>query len=146
MNSNSNEKILETYLFIAFAAALISTLGSLYFSEIQKFVPCELCWYQRIFMYPLVIILGIAIFKKNYSIALYTFILSLIGGSISIYHYLVQKIPAVGENSLACGVVPCSGQYINWFGFVTIPFLALIGFTIIAITSFITLKKLKEGK
>ncbi|MCS0543365.1 disulfide bond formation protein B, partial [Aeromonas veronii] len=70
MNSKSNEKVLETYLFIAFAAALISTLGSLYFSEIQKFVPCELCWYQRIFMYPLAIILGIAIFKKNYNISL----------------------------------------------------------------------------
>ncbi|MFT4416864.1 disulfide oxidoreductase [Fredinandcohnia humi] len=143
---SKNEKALETYLFIAFAAALISTLGSLYFSEIQKYIPCELCWYQRIFMYPLVIILGIAIFKKNYSIALYTFILSLIGGSISIYHYLIQKVPVFGENSLSCGIVPCTSQYINWFGFITIPFLALIGFTIIAITSFLTLKKTKEGK
>ncbi|WP_449539221.1 disulfide oxidoreductase [Ferdinandcohnia sp. Marseille-Q9671] len=146
MDTKKNEKVLETYLFIAFAAALISTLGSLYFSEIQKYIPCELCWYQRIFMYPLVIILGIAIYKKNYTIALYTFILSTVGGMISIYHYLVQKVPTIGENSLACGVVPCTGQYINWLGFVTIPFLALIGFTIIAITSFMTLRKLKEGK
>ncbi|MFS0862414.1 disulfide oxidoreductase [Fredinandcohnia sp. 179-A 10B2 NHS] len=146
MDSKTNEKALESYLFIAFAAALISTLGSLYFSEIKKYIPCELCWYQRIFMYPLVIILLIGIIKKNYTIALYTFVLSLIGGSISVYHYLIQKVSFLGEHSMSCGVVPCTSQYINWFGFVTIPFLALTGFTIIAITSFLTLKKMKEGK
>ncbi|MCH1627636.1 disulfide oxidoreductase [Fredinandcohnia quinoae] len=140
-----NEKTHEAFLFISFAAALIATLGSLYFSEVLKYVPCELCWYQRIFMYPQVIILGIAIFKKNYSITLYTFILSTIGGFISIYHYLVQKVPAIGDNSISCGLVPCNGQYINWFGFITIPFLALTAFIIIAVTSFIAMKKMKEG-
>lgn len=145
MKNNHNNSKVETYLFISFAAALIATLGSLYFSEILKYVPCELCWYQRIFMYPMVILLGIATIKKNFNIALYTLVLSIIGGLISTYHYLVQKVSFIGENSLSCGVVPCTGQYINWFGFVTIPFLALIAFIIIAVSSFLILKTLKEG-
>lgn len=140
------EKNQETFLFIAFAASLIATLGSLYFSEIQKFVPCDLCWFQRIFMYPLVILLGIAAFKKDYHISRYSFVLSTLGAAISTYHYLIQKVPAFGENSLACGIVPCTTQYINWFGFVTIPFLALTTFVIISIMSFLLMKSVKEGK
>ncbi len=140
------EKKLETYQFIAFAAALISTLGSLYFSEVLKYVPCELCWYQRIFMYPQVIIIAIAAAKKDYSNSLYTFVLSVIGGLIAFYHYLVQKVTFIGENSISCGIVPCNSAYINWLGFITIPFLALIGFTIIGVCSFLMMKQLKEGK
>ncbi|MCA1030766.1 disulfide bond formation protein B [Bacillus timonensis] len=142
---HNNQKV-ESYLFIGWAAALVATLGSLFFSEVLKFIPCELCWYQRIFMYPLVIILGIAIVKKHYHIAFYTIILSAIGGSISLYHYLVQKVRFVGENSFSCGIIPCTGEYINWLGFITIPFLALVGFIIIFITSLLTLLSLKEGK
>jgi disulfide bond formation protein DsbB len=145
MSSNNVEKKVELYLFIAFAAALIATLGSLYFSEILKFVPCDLCWYQRIFMYPQVIILGIAVAKKNYEIAIYSSILSLIGICISSYHYLIQKVSFIGESSNSCGLVPCNSQYINWFGFVTIPFLALTAFIIITICSFLIIKHMKEG-
>lgn len=143
MCMNPSEKQIELYLFIAFAFSLIATLGSLYFSEVLLFVPCELCWFQRIFMYPLVIILGIAALKRNYKIALYTFVLSAIGGLISIYHYLIQKVPAIGETSSSCGIIPCTTQYINWLGFITIPFLALIGFSTIAIMSFLIIQKSK---
>ncbi|MFC0272176.1 disulfide oxidoreductase [Metabacillus herbersteinensis] len=143
---DSTKKKLENYLFIAWAASLISTLGSLYFSEIMKYIPCQLCWYQRIFMYPLVILLGIAIIKKDYSIALYSLILSAIGGSISIYHYAIQKVPFLSENSISCGAVPCTGEYINYLGFITIPLLALTGFTIIFIMSLLIFKKGKEGR
>ncbi|WP_175638197.1 disulfide oxidoreductase [Metabacillus schmidteae] len=139
--SSSNEKKMENLLSIGWAAAFISTLGSLYFSEILQYAPCELCWYQRIFMYPLVIILGIGVFKKDYKIAIYSLVLSAIGGCISIYHYGVQKIDFLGENSVSCGIVPCTGEYINWLGFITIPFLALFGFTIVFITSFLILRK-----
>ncbi|MDR0136164.1 disulfide oxidoreductase [Metabacillus idriensis] len=143
--SEKLKKYIENQLFIAWAASFISMLGSLYFSEIMKFIPCELCWYQRILMYPLVVILGIAIYKKDYQIAFYSMILSAIGGTISIYHYAVQKIDFVGENSASCGIVPCTGEYINWLGFITIPFLALIGFTVIFAASLNIYRKMKVG-
>lgn len=133
--SGTNEKRVENLLSIGWIASFIATLGSLYFSEIVQYTPCDLCWYQRIFMYPLVIILGIGVFKKDASSSLYSLILSAIGGCISIYHYSIQKIDFLGENSVSCGIVPCTGEYINWLGFITIPFLALVAFTIIFITS-----------
>ncbi|MGG3800491.1 disulfide oxidoreductase [Metabacillus fastidiosus] len=138
-------KKIENLLFIAWTASFIATLGSLFFSEILKYIPCELCWYQRIFMYPLVIILGLAIFKKDYKIASYSAVLSAVGGLISLYHYGIQKIPFLTQSAISCGAVSCTGQYINWLGFITIPFLALTAFSIIFIISFITLKLLKEG-
>ncbi len=138
--NESENKRKENLLFLSFAASLIATLGSLYFSEIQKYIPCELCWYQRIFMYPLVFLLGMALVKKDYAVARYSFVLSTIGGLISLYHYLVQKVSFIGENSISCGIVPCTGQYINWLGFITIPFLALIAFIIISISSFMIMK------
>jgi disulfide bond formation protein DsbB len=133
--SGTNEKRVENLLSIGWIASFIATLGSLYFSEILQYTPCDLCWYQRIFMYPLVIILGIGVLKKDASSSLYSLILSAIGGCISIYHYSIQKIDFLGENSVSCGIVPCTGEYINWLGFITIPFLALVAFTIIFITS-----------
>ncbi|WP_299092765.1 disulfide oxidoreductase [uncultured Metabacillus sp.] len=139
--SSTKEKQIENLLSIGWIASFIATLGSLYFSEILQYTPCDLCWYQRIFMYPLVIILGVGVFKKDASIALYSLILSAIGGCISIYHYSIQKIDFLGEKSISCGIVPCTGEYINWLGFITIPFLALVGFIIIFSTSLLILKK-----
>ncbi|KAF6544496.1 disulfide bond formation protein B, partial [Bacillus sp. EKM202B] len=73
----------ENILFISWATSFIATSSSLYLSEIMKYEPCTLCWYQRIFMYPLVIILGIAIINKDYKVSTYSLILSIIGISIS---------------------------------------------------------------
>jgi disulfide bond formation protein DsbB len=133
----------ETLLFTAWATSVIATLGSLYFSEIKHFEPCELCWYQRILMYPMVIILGISIIKKDYKIPLYTMVLSLIGACISLYHYSIQKLSFLADHAVSCGRVPCTGQYINWFGFVTIPLLALIAFIIIFTCSLLIWKQTK---
>lgn len=134
----------ETLFFSAWAVSVIATFGSLYFSEIMKFIPCELCWYQRIFMYPLVVLMGMAVVRKDYSLSVYVLPLSIIGGCISLYHYLIQKVDFLGENSVSCGQVPCTGEYINWFGFITIPFLALTAFTIITVLHIIILKSRKE--
>ncbi|MET3696434.1 thiol:disulfide interchange protein DsbB [Bacillus oleivorans] len=131
----------ETYLFIAWAASVVAMFGSLYFSEVRMYEPCVLCWYQRILMYPQAIILGIAVVKKDFSISLYTLILSSIGALISLYHYSIQKVSFLAENSISCGRVSCTGEYINWFGFVTIPFLALIAFIIIINFSLLIWKK-----
>ena len=130
----------ENALFLAFAAGLIATLGSLYFSEIKGYEPCSLCWYQRILMYPFTIILAIAIIKKDNEIALYTSVLSLIGACISTYHVLIQKVPFFTDKAASCGRIPCTGDYINWFGFITIPMLALIAFIIIFVCSIYVLK------
>ncbi|MBO8164382.1 MAG: disulfide bond formation protein B [Brevibacillus sp.] len=129
----NREKRLEQTLFASWAIAVVATLGSLYFSEVLMFVPCELCWYQRILMYPLTIHLGIAVVRRDYNQSLYAGVMAVIGAGISTYHYLIQKISTLHELGAACGVIPCTTQYINWFGFVTIPFLALAAFVSIAL-------------
>jgi disulfide bond formation protein DsbB len=134
----------DSLLFLAWAASLTATLGSLFFSEVMKYEPCELCWYQRILMYPLVILLGIAYARKDFKISFYSLIFSGIGLAVSLYHYSLQKISILSESAPSCGRVPCTGEYINWMGFITIPFLAFAGFAIIFIVSLLTLKELKE--
>lgn len=139
-------KKLENSILFIFTVSLVATLGSLYFSEIKQYEPCKLCWFQRIFMYPMVIISLIAYIQKNARIALTTLVLSCIGGLISLYHYGIQKLDFLSESAPTCGRVPCTGQYINWGGFITIPFLALTAFILIAATSIYMLKVLKEEK
>ncbi|MBM7839848.1 disulfide bond formation protein DsbB [Alkalihalobacillus xiaoxiensis] len=125
--------IQDYLLYLAWVVALVATLGSLYFSEIKGFVPCEFCWYQRILMYPLSLILGIAAYSGERKIKKYVLPLSITGMIVSTYHYMMQKIPGFAPLSPCTDGVPCNAQYINWFGFVTIPFLALIAFTAITV-------------
>ncbi len=131
-NNSANSKPQGFLLYGAWVVSLVATFGSLYFSEIKGFIPCELCWYQRIFMYPLVLLLGIGTFQNDSSVKKFVLPLALVGGSISLMHYLEQKIPGFGGFKPCVSGVPCSAQYINWFGFITIPFLALVAFVIIA--------------
>ncbi|OMP67160.1 disulfide bond formation protein B [Domibacillus epiphyticus] len=130
----------DNLLFTAWAASFTAMLGSLYFSEVVGYEPCELCWYQRILMYPIVLVLGIAVVRKDVKAAMYSLALSGIGGLISLYHYGIQKVDVLTDAAPACGRVPCTGMYINWLGFITIPFLALTAFTIIFIASLLILK------
>ncbi len=132
----AEKRSVEHVFFIAWVLSLTATAGSLFFSEIMKFIPCELCWFQRIFMYPLVVVLGMAVVKKDYRQSLYGFVLAVIGGCISLYHYMVQKVPALHDLGNACGIIPCNTDYLNWFGFITIPFLALVAFILIAASLF----------
>ncbi|WP_088051958.1 disulfide oxidoreductase [Virgibacillus dakarensis] len=118
-------------LYVAWLVTVVATLGSLYFSEIRGFIPCELCWYQRILMYPLTLILGIATFQNDLAVKKYVLPIAIIGWSISLFHYLEQKVPGFAEIRPCANGVPCSAEYINWLGFVTIPFLALVAFTLI---------------
>ncbi|SEQ94900.1 disulfide oxidoreductase [Piscibacillus halophilus] len=138
------KKINENLMIFAWIVALVATLGSLYFSEVRMYEPCKLCWVQRIFMYPMVIILFIGIAIKDTKAVYYTTVLSLIGFIISTYHYSIQKVDALQQSAPSCGQVTCTGAYIDWLGFVTIPFLAGIAFLIIFITSIIVWKKMKE--
>lgn len=132
-------------LYTAWLVSVIATLGSLYFSEIKGFIPCELCWFQRIFMYPLAFILGIAAFDNDKKLKKYVLFLSVIGGFISLYHYLVQKVPGFASIKPCVQGVPCNVQYINWFGFVTIPFLALTAFIIISVLMIVMYKPWRKS-
>lgn len=140
-----NKKLENSMLFI-WTVSLVATLGSLYFSEIRDYVPCTLCWYQRIFMYPILLITTVAYIQKNVKIAVTTAVFSVIGGCLSLYHYGIQKIDFLQDSAPACGQVACTGQYINWLGFITIPFLALTAFVLIAAASFYMIRQLKEEK
>lgn len=121
-------------LYFAWLVAVIATLGSLFFSEIKGFIPCELCWYQRILMYPLVLILGIGTFQNDWSVRKFVLPLAVIGWCISFYHYLLQKVPGLTPIKPCLQGIPCNMQYINWFGFITIPFLALTAFSLIIVS------------
>ncbi|MBO8156204.1 MAG: disulfide bond formation protein B [Bacillaceae bacterium] len=134
------DKRTENLLFIAWGQALMATLGSLFFSEIMLFVPCKLCWIQRILMYPLVIIYGAAIVKKNAQIALPGLMLAIMGIPVAAYHYITQKMDVAGTDSF-CGLVPCTTEYINYFGFITIPFLSFVAFTVIVFVHTLALKE-----
>lgn len=132
--------VLEHGPALSWAVAVIATLGSLYFSEVRGYIPCTYCWYQRILMYPLVIILGIAAVRKDYGQTLYVLPLSILGIGMSGFHYLTQKTGLFQKASSACGIVPCNIEYINWFGFITIPFLALVAFILITVIQIMILR------
>ncbi|WP_047982408.1 MULTISPECIES: disulfide oxidoreductase [Ornithinibacillus] len=123
----------QLFLYLAWLVSVIATLGSLYFSEIRGFIPFELCWYQRILMYPLSLLLGIATFQNELSIRKYVLPMAIIGWSISLYHYLEQKVPSFAAIKPFANSFPCSAEYINWLGFITIPFLTLVAFTLIIV-------------
>lgn len=115
--------------WMAWLIALCATLGSLYFSEIAHFLPCKLCWYQRIAMYPLVVVLGVAGLRRDKAIAWYAVPIAGVGAVISLYHYLVEWNPSL---ETACDPFnPCSLIWFRRFGFVTLPFMALCGFAAI---------------
>jgi disulfide bond formation protein DsbB len=119
-------------LTMAWLIALASTLGSLYYSEIAHFEPCRYCWYQRIAMYPLAVILGMAAWKKDLGIRIYASALAGIGGLIAAYHYLIQVFPTLSSGECSVGV-PCTARYVEKFGFVSIPWMALAGFSLILV-------------
>lgn len=133
-----NKFIRDNGMQLSWLVALIATVGSLYFSEILHYLPCKLCWYQRILMYPLVMILGIASLRRDFYLTIYVLPLTIWGAGISIYHYLMQKTDLIPSASTACGPVPCDVDYINWFGFITIPFLAGTAFILITVLQFLT--------
>lgn len=121
----------QNVVLVAFIVSLIATLGSLFFSEVMEFIPCTMCWYQRILMYPLVFIFLVNLLYPDDKLFKYSFSLVVVGLFFSIYHNLLM-FKIIPEEAVPCVQgVPCSTIYINWFGFITIPFLSLISFLII---------------
>lgn len=140
--TNAKKILGDRAIFLAFTVALTATLGSLYLSEIAHFTPCKLCWLQRIFMYPLVIILGTALYKKRQDVAVYVLPLSLVGGLISSYHYYLQMNPQPLAPCSDIGFsVSCSDRFVTSYGYITIPWMALSAFVLIGLLMLISLKK-----
>jgi disulfide bond formation protein DsbB len=118
-------------LWLAFLVAAVATGGSLFFSEVAHFVPCELCWFQRICMYPLSITTLLMALANDHRAVRYLLPLPVVGAGISVYHLLVEN--AVVRESQACLVSApggCPTKWINEFGYVTIPTLALTAFAL----------------
>ena len=118
----------ETLLYTAWITALVATVGSLFFSEVMNLPPCVLCWYQRIAMYPLVLIIGIGIIGRDNRVKHYALPICLTGMAVSIYHNLLYY-GMIPESITPCTQgVSCTSRQIEWFGFITIPLLALAAF------------------
>jgi disulfide bond formation protein DsbB len=125
-------RTLEGYeLWLVFLVASIATGGSLFFSEIAGFVPCELCWFQRICMYPLSIVSLLAALANDRRVARYLLPLPLVGAGVSVYHLLVENgVVAQAQTCLISAPGGCATKWIEEFGYVTIPVLALTGFAL----------------
>ena len=123
--------IKENVLYIAWMTAVASMAGSLYFGEILGLTPCVLCWYQRIAMYPLVLIIGIGIVKKDRNFLNYALPLSIIGGAIAFYQNLLYY-NVIQERLIPCTFgISCTTKYIQLLGFIDIPLLSLFSFILI---------------
>jgi disulfide bond formation protein DsbB len=120
-------------LWLAWIVALTCTLGSLYLSEVAHFVPCKLCWYQRICMYPLAVLLLVAALKRSTEIARATLPLVWIGAAISAYHYLLERFPSMAGAATCDPAAPCTIVWIWRFHYLSIPGMALSGFLLIAV-------------
>lgn len=131
------ETVQEVGPIVAMTVAWIAMLGSLYYSEIAGFVPCKLCWYQRILMYPLALVILIGVIRHDDYLPGYVLPFSLLGMGVSTYHYLIQQ--GLFGQSDACTIgIPCTLRYVDYAGFVTIPLMALTAFVLITVLMLVT--------
>lgn len=126
------EAVSPVALPLAALVAIVATLGSLYYSEVADFPPCRLCWFQRIGMYPLALVLPIAAWRRDRQVRWYAAPLAVIGGAVSIYHMVIERFPSLESGS--CEITnPCSTIWVEQLGYLTIPTMALSGFALIAL-------------
>jgi hypothetical protein len=116
---------------LAWLVALVTTTGSLYYSEHAGYIPCQLCWYQRILMYPLVIILLVAWLRKDRKVWMTVVPFVVIGTGVALYHWLVERVPSFAESSSCSLDAPCTAPWFEKLGFVTLAWMAMSGFLFI---------------
>lgn len=127
--------------YLVFGVALAATLASLFFSEILGWAPCLLCWYQRILLYPIVVISGVGVIRKTNEWPITTLILAGIGWVMALYHSLLQW-SIIPESIAPCTLgVSCVTPELDIFGFITIPFMSLVAFSVIISASVLYMKK-----
>ncbi len=118
-------------VLLAWIVALVTTAGSLYYSEHLGFIPCELCWYQRIAMYPLAVILGVGFLRRDAKVWITALPFVVVGAPLSLYHWLVERVPSFAESSSCSVVAPCSTPYFEKLGFVTLAWMCMSSFLLI---------------
>jgi disulfide bond formation protein DsbB len=133
----------ESAIWLVWLVAAAATAGSLIYSGVIHFDPCRLCWYQRIAMYPLSIILLVGAIRREIVVKYYALPFALGGALISIWHYLTQTFPSL-EGGSCDPNNPCSAKYVDVFGFVSIPFMAGSGFILIAVLLSLYVSKTRE--
>ncbi len=116
---------------LAWIVATVATLGSLYYSEIAHFVPCRLCWYQRICMYPLAVILLIGLLLRDRRTRWYAAPFVIVGAPLSLYHWLVERVDFFAKSSSCSAEAPCTVPWFQELGYVTLAFMALSAFLLI---------------
>lgn len=135
------EYALSLGLFISAA----STIGSIIYSEVVGFPACILCWIQRVFMYPQMFLFGLALWRKERTIAPYLFLLSIIGGAVALYQWVKDMFLWYGHTTLPCpaitGLPSCDRLYVQEFGYITIPMIALNAFILLAIITWASMRK-----
>jgi disulfide bond formation protein DsbB len=136
----SRTKLARAGMYVALLAAWVATAGSLYMSEVLGWIPCLWCWYQRIAMYPLAVLLAAGLVWGDRNMPKYALSLAIPGALASTYHVLLQKVPAIAALESCVIGVPCSTDYLNLFGFITIPMLALTAFVIVIAASVFALR------
>lgn len=124
---------------IALVVAAVATAGSLYYSEIVGFIPCELCWYQRICMYPLAAVLAVGVIRRDRAVVWYAAPFVVFGAPVSLYHYLVEHVPSLAESSSCSVFVPCSVPYFEELGYITLAYMALSAFCLVGALLVVTL-------
>lgn len=130
--------------YIALSAAWVATSGSLFMSEVLRWTPCVMCWYQRILMYPLAILIAIGILRRDQALYIYVLPFSVFGAGVALYHYLLTKTTFLPPPPCVAGI-PCTEDYLNWFGFINVPFLSLTAFLIISMAMVVTALRPKQA-
>jgi disulfide bond formation protein DsbB len=124
-------------VFFSWIVALAALITSLVLSEVLVLTPCKLCWYQRIFLFSAVFVLGAAEYYKDKRAYRFVLPLTVTGGAIALYHTLLQW-GVVPEGDLTCNIdAACATKHLNVFGFITIPFLSLLTFIVISLLMFV---------
>jgi len=119
-------------IYAAWVAALVATVGSLFFSEVMQLPPCILCWYQRIAMYPLVFVIGVGILLGDRRVKFYALPICLAGLAVAVYHNLLYY-GLIPDSITPCTQgISCTSVQIEWLGFITIPLMSLTAFVVIA--------------
>ena len=118
-------------LRLAWLVALVATLGSLYYSEAAGFTPCVLCWYQRICMYPLVVVLGLGALRDDPGSRWYAAPFVAVGAPLAFYHWLVERVPALSESVACSAAAPCAVPWFEELGYVTLAFMDLSAFLVV---------------
>ena len=131
-----------TLLFLCWLIASVATLGSLFFSDVMGFAPCVLCWYQRICIYPLVLIFGVGLFSFDSGVIKYSLPLAIAGWFVALYHTLLYS-GFIPKSIQPCSEgVPCTEKYIELLGFLSIPLLSLLAFTAIIALLFVLKRRI----